>query len=392
MDFAFSDMEDAMEPEKDLTALPMTALEQQLRLCLNQRPDIRDHILGAEELTQYIAWMARNFHRPPDMTAGSIPVRPGNSQMALLAQRLLSDPMDDQALRQLNDGYARQSEERYIVADYDISVSRMLRYMPAHWHTNSYFEIYYAFSGDCPIYFPNEIVTLRPGTVLIIAPSAQHASPCYGDDRVLVYYMLRASTFDQVFWSQLPQDSLMASFFRQALSGQHPAAYLRFETGADGDIRHLLQQLYREFYRQEPYQAQLLNALMHTFFLLLLRRYEGTARLPRREDFYWKHEFSAILSHIQTHYATVTQQELAQRFHYSQRQIRRIVESCMGMPYQQLIVKLRMEKAASLLRQGCDIPSVSAAVGYSTLSSFYRAFTRYYNHPPAHHRDFPAEE
>ncbi len=31
MDFAFSDMEDAMEQEKDLTALPMTVLEQQLR-------------------------------------------------------------------------------------------------------------------------------------------------------------------------------------------------------------------------------------------------------------------------------------------------------------------------------------------------------------------------
>ena len=87
-----------------------------------------------------------------------------------------------------------------------------------------------------------------------------------------------------------------------------------------------------------PYQSQLLNALMSTFFILLLRRYEGTARLPRTEDFFWKHEFSAILSYIQANYATVTQAELAQQFHYSERQISRIVQSCMGMTYNQLIL------------------------------------------------------
>ena len=41
-----------------------------------------------------------------------------------------------------------------------------------------------------------------------------------------------------------------------------------------------------------------MNSMMTTFFLLLLQRYEGTAKLPRNEDFYWKHEFSAILSYI----------------------------------------------------------------------------------------------
>lgn len=121
---------------------------------------------------------------------------------------------------------------------------------------------------------------------------------------------------------------------------------------------------------------------MSTFFVLLLRRYEGTARLPRTEDFFWKHEFSAILSHIQANYATVTQAELAQQFHYSERQISRIVQDCMGMTYNQLILNLRMEKAAALLRQKVFIEAISNAVGYSTVSSFYRAFTRYYECTP----------
>ena len=286
-------------------------------------------------------------------------------------------------LSQLSAGYAKQSEERYMLVDHDISVGRMLRYMPSHWHTNSYFEIYYAFSGTCPIYFQNEIIELKKGTVLIVAPSAVHASPCFSDDSVLVYYLVRSSTFDQVFWNQIPSDSLMAAFFRQALNGQHSSSYLHFETGEDEDIHRLLLEIYHEYYRDAPYQTQLLNALMRTFFIRLLRRYEGTARLPRTEDFFWKHEFSAILSYIQVHYATVTLPVLAERFHYSQRQIGRIVHNCMGMTYNQLIMKLRMEKAAGLLRQNsASVNAIAAAVGYSTVSSFYRAFTKYFGCTP----------
>lgn len=364
----------------------MTILEQKLKDCFLLRPDIQNRVLTSEELTQYIRWMAETQNRPPNMTISDIPIRPENASMSEIAGRMLSNPLDDQVLSQLSSGYSKQSEERYILADHDISVGRMLRYMPSHWHTNSYFEIYYAFSGTCRIHFQNEIIEMKQGTVLIVAPSAIHASPCYSDDSVLVYYMLRSSTFDQVFWNQIPSDSLMAAFFRQALNGQNPSAYIHFETGDDIDIYHLLLQIYHEYHLNEAYQSQLLNALMSTFFILLLRRYEGTARLPRTDDFFWKHEFSAILSYIQTNYATVTQGELAQRFHYSERQIGRIVHSCMGITYHQLILKLRMEKAARLIQlQNASVESVATAVGYSNLCSFYRAFTKFFGCTPGNY-------
>ena len=359
----------------------MTALENMLKECLSLRPDIYDHILTSEELTDYICWMAKSYGRPSNISISDIPF--DRSRMSEMTNQILSEPFDGKELSLLLSDYSKQSEDRFILADHDISVGRMLRYMPSHWHTNAYFEIYYAFSGDCPIHFQDEIITLKQGTVLIVAPSAVHASPCFSDDCVLAYYMVRASTFDQVFWNQLPSDSLMSTFFRQALSGQHPSSYLHFETGSDANIHHLLLQIFHEYHHDERYKAQLLNSLMSTFFILLLRRYEGTARLPRTEDFFWKHEFSAILSHIQANYATVTQAELARRFHYSERQISRIVQNCMGITYNQLILKLRMEKAAAQLQQGVSIETVSNTVGYSTLSSFYRAFTNYYHCTPA---------
>ena len=222
---------------------------------------------------------------------------------------------------------------------------------------------------------------------MIIAPGVIHASPCYEDDRVLVYYMLRRSTFEQVFWNQIPAENLMSSFFRRALSSEQSNSYLHFETGDDGEIRELLFKIAREFLEAKSYAPQLMNSMMTTFFLLLLQRYEGTAKLPRSENFYWKHEFSAILSYIQANYSHVKIRELAERFHYSERQITRIVQNCTGESFEALVTRLRMERAALLLRNtDTPIGKISQDVGYATISSFYRIFSATYACTPAGYR------
>ena len=371
----------------DLTTLPMTGLEKGLKRCLQQRPDIRSHILTGQELAEYTAWMAREYGSTlaqtnrerilSDIHADT------NGPIMEAGRRFLADPSDPGALSRLSSYWGAQQEAGYISPDQDISAWQMMRYMPAHWHQNEYFEVYYAFSGNCPIHFTNEIVTVKPGTVLIVAPHVVHANPCYEDDQVLVYYNIRSSTFDQVFWNQIPSGNLLSGFFRQALSGQQPNSYLHFETENDPEIRDLLGGIFQEYQEKLIYAPQLVNAYMSACLILLLRRYEGSVRLPRTEDFYWKHQYSAILSHIQSHYATVRLCDLADQFHYSEKQIRRIVFATTGVSYSDLITKLKMERAAQLLRQdGVSMDAIAVETGYTTVSSFYRAFSAYYGCTP----------
>ncbi|MBQ9612400.1 MAG: helix-turn-helix transcriptional regulator [Lachnospiraceae bacterium] len=374
---------------QEYISMPMTGLETMLKQVFLQHPEVQKRILEPEELFEYIQWMARNHgSEAADAFSEDDYQYSRDTGIADLGRQLRSNPHDRTALNTLAGVYSVQSEDRYIVSEQDISVHRMLRYMPAHWHSNNYFEVYYTFSGTCPIYFQNEVVDLKPGTVMIIAPSVVHASPCYMDDQIFFYYVFRASTFEQVFWNQLPSQSLMASFFRQALYGNQQNAYIQFETSEDPEIQELLARLIDESRQEQPYRSQMMNSLLTTFFILLLRRYEGTARLPRTETFFWKQEFSAILSYIQTHYAEVTVSDLSSLFHYSDRQITRIIQRCTGMSYADLIRKLRMENAASALRKGVlPIEKIAADAGYSTVSSFYRTFTSYYHCTPAEYRN-----
>lgn len=366
------------------TELEMSVLEHQLKRIMETRSDIAKTIMTSQELNDYQRWMFDNYSEKvhPSYAVTDMFRFPNITKKAdVLCYVDSSSPSQSYFSPFHIRSSVSESEE--ILANHDIAVGRMLRYFPAHWHANDYFEIYYSLSGACPVHFQNEVITVKPGTVLVVAPSVVHATPCYEDDQVLLYYTIRSSTFDQVFWNQLPPDNLMSTFFRQALSSQHATAYLHFETGEDTDIQFYLYQIYQEYCAAERYSAQMLNALMSAFFVLLLRRYEGTARLPRRSDFFWKHEFSAILTYIQTNFATATIKSVACYFHYSDRQIGRIVQSCTGLTFADLILKLRMEQAEKLLTQkGASIDTISAAVGYSTPSSFFRAFAKYHGCTP----------
>ena len=358
--------------------LPMSDLEKQLKRCFFSRPDLTGKILTPDELSSYIFWLVTTQRSLPE----------AHPPMAAPIAGILSAGADTVSLKKaLAACFSEQDESRYLPEKKDISLDRMMRYMPAHWHTSDSFELYYVFSGECPIHFPGETVVCHPGSVLIAAPGALHATPCYGDDRVLMTSLVRASTFERVFWNQLNSQNLMSVFFRQALHQGGSAAYLWFDTPRDRELEDLLTCMEQELSQELPYSSQMVNTLMSAFFLLLLRRYERTAQLPRTGDLHWKRKFSSLFQYIQDHAATTSLPEIAARFHYSERQISRIVKMCTGMNYAHLITKLRMEKAALLLKQSSlTMDEIAAAVGYSGVSSFYRAFEQYYSCSPGSYR------
>jgi AraC-like DNA-binding protein/mannose-6-phosphate isomerase-like protein (cupin superfamily) len=373
-----------MAKMENLESLPMTLVESLLKEAMERQEEYDGRILSYEELTDYVAGLIESYGRQHGRaTEEMLPYFTPGNEMTRLAGEIVIAPDSRRARAALLKAMAVQDDESFLPSGKDISVGRMLRYYPAHWHSATYFQVYYAFSGNCPVHFQNEVVTLPPGGVLIAAPGVVHATPCYKDDAVLAFYMIRAATFRRVFWNQLGDGNLLSRFFRIALEGEKPASYLYFDTGEDPEVRHTLLQVYKEYQLDEPYSSQMVNALMRLFFLLILRRYEGTARLPRTDHFFWKHQFSAILSYIQSHYQEATLADMAERFSYSPKQVGRIVKTCTGQSFGNLVRGLKMKKAAELLLDRQYPPEeVAPLTGFATLSSFYRSFRDYYGLPP----------
>lgn len=361
---------------------PMSGLEQELKNVYSVRKDIHGKVLTADELQEYYAWMARNFasstgarsHSPATIMEGNI---------GQLTYQLLSNPTDADALAQLSSLSKASSESNSFAAGHDIVICQPLRYLPPYWHTSDYFEVYYVFSGPCPVYFENETVVLEAGDVIIIPPFTKNATSFISDDVVLLDIMIRSSTFQQVFLEQLAPSNLMTMFFTKALSGGENSSYLRFQTETDDTLEQILFAMYTASLARDPYSARMRNPLMSTFFLLLLKKYEHVAQTSSQSNLHWKKGFAEILIHIQTNYRTVTLHELSEKFSYSPRQLMRIIRSSTDKSFTDLLTQLRMEKAASLLKNTeLPIEKIAAEVGYGSLSNFYRVFHSFYGATP----------
>ena len=367
-----------------LHQLPLTMLEQALKNVYLQRPDIQNRILSSDEMQSYYTWMAANF-------GGSVTFQDAiimDGDVGQLGRHLLQNPKDIAVLNQLTSLYGTSPESNTFSAGQDITICRPLRYMPPYWHTSDYFEVYYIFSGTCPVHFENETVLLNPGDVIIVPPFTKTASTFTSDDVVLLDIMLRSSTFRQVFLDQLAPSNLMTMFFTKALSGGDNGSYLLFRTGLDKDLEHLLLSIYQASAARDPYSARMRNPLMSTFFLQLLKKYEQVAQISSHSNLRWKTEFAQMLIYIQTNYRTVTLEDVSKKFGYSQRQIIRIIRNSTDKTFTELLTQLRMEKAAALLKQGnLSIENIAAEVGYSSLSGFYHSFVRYYGSTPAQRKN-----
>lgn len=367
-----------------LHQLPMTSLEVQLKRCKDIDPSYHERVLSPEEMSQYFSWMSTTFGGKADFrfSADDISMITGGN-VAKASQKILQNPRNRKALAEITDTFLQPTEEQFFSEQQSTSVSRFLRHMPAYWKDSDSFEVYYVFSGTCPVWFEDEVVALTPGSVLLIPPGTVRACNCPEDDCVMFFYMIRSSTFSKIFWEQLSDQSLMSLFFKQALGGKNNTTYLRFETGSDSTIEMLLYSIFQQYCADNPYSAQMTNSLMGTFFLYLLQNYEQTALVSKNSKLHWKPEYASLLSYIHGHYQTVTLEDLSREFNYSRRQVIRIIQNSTAKTFSQLLTQLRMEKAAAMIAANVlTMENIATEVGYASLSSFYRVFGSYYGMTP----------
>lgn len=368
--------------------LPMTVLEKLLKQNKSQNLSYHNRVLTSEEMTEYILWMARHSGQKEQyqLQIDDISILTGEG-VANASHDLLHNMKNPQMNEHISAIFTHATEVNFFSKQQNIAAGRFLRHMPAYWQSSDFFEVYYVFSGECPVWFEDEEIIQTPGTVLLIPPGTSKACHCPSDDCVMFFYMIRSSTFSQIFWEQLSKQNLMSLFFKQALGRKSKTAYLRFETGCDTIIEFLLYSIFQEYDADNTYSSQMTNSLMSTFFVCLLQHYEQTATVSKNSKFYWKPEFASIFSYIQEHYQTVTVAELSHIFHYSQRQIIRIIRNSTAKTFSQLLTQLRMERAAALLSsKDAAIEEIAEQAGYSSLSSFYRVFGNYYGMTPKEYR------
>lgn len=131
------------------------------------------------------------------------------------------------------------------------------------------------------------------------------------------------------------------------------------------------------------YRNTLLQAYTSVFLAILLRNHEKDISFPYSNSAMANENTVYILQYMQKNYNTITLNDLAKFFNYSERQVQRIIRNATNLSFRDNILKLRMSHAAELLTtSNLTVSDIAAAIGYYDASNFRHLFKKYFGMTP----------
>jgi AraC-like DNA-binding protein/uncharacterized RmlC-like cupin family protein len=294
------------------------------------------------------------------------------------------DEFRKDAMTNLMRMFGKLSEDTMIPEDLDINVVHLPRYMPVTNHSHDFIEFIYVVGDDCEMMIGNEKVDVAAGDLLLLAPGVCHQTRAYNDEGVVIYIMVRRSTFQKSFITLLRGSDLLADFFAHTIFGRSAQSYLLFPTGDDERLCEWIFNMYDEARDKDVYSDRMLNTQFEWMCLHLLRNHIkqmdicGSAADVKTAELLW---------YISDNIEDVRLSVMADEFGYSTGYLCRLIKKLTGYNFSDLAQRVRLERACDLLgNSSIDIAKIAQDVGYCDTSNFYKAFKKYYGTTPARYR------
>ena len=207
------------------------------------------------------------------------------------------------------------------------------------------------------------------GDLCIIAPNTTHALSVFQDDTLVLNIELRTSTFEKHFRHSTEMISFLI-FHTDALPFPK-LSFLLFHTGHDKNLRDMILYAYDEYIGHHEYRSRMLNNIIMDYLSSCLRSHSTDLYLPDETIKDTNGNLVLLLKYIQENYRSVTLTELFFFFHYSERQIQRILKDAAGQNFRDIIRGLKCKHAKELLRtSNKDIAGIAEEVGFSDVGRF----------------------
>lgn len=134
----------------------------------------------------------------------------------------------------------------------------------------------------------------------------------------------------------------------------------------------------RESFEETSFVGSSVGCYLYRLLILLARKCgKEEKQLPDASQIY------RIMAFLQNHYSEPDAIGcLSDLFFMNDRKIAEVFRNAMGESLRSYFVRLRMEKAAELLRSGQTVTETAAALGYSSIHPFSRAYKTHFGVSP----------
>ena len=252
---------------------------------------------------------------------------------------------------------------------------------PSSLHSHDYYELVIFVEGEINYVCESSVYSPNRGDVIIIPPGKFHMSKLKGERthyKRHVFY-LYPNAFDAVGAS-------LADILIRTNEGVHFSLSSREREEELLTLTEKLSSALKK--RGDGLSRALAFGYIIEIFCLLNRkdiRHSGESeRLPEN--------ILALQQYLDAHYTEIDSvSEVAEHFFYSREYVSRLFKKYYDTTILDYIHKLRISKSRSLIAEGMPIIDVCYAVGFSSLSTFIRAFRTATDMTPSEYRKIVRE-
>lgn len=248
-------------------------------------------------------------------------------------------------------------------------------------HRQDFFFINYAYKNNYQALSEkyNNMITINEDECYIGQPYSGYALRADSQEEVVIIgILIRKDCFFREYLPAVYTDSSLFRFFLQPKTNRFSDEYIHLPVTKDHAIRTILELMVTEYADRRDDTQRILKSMLQTLLLEIARRYriekKGSAARSLTEQ---------ILDYMNDHSDVVTLKDIADHFSYNPNYISMLIHKKTGKRFTDILLEKRMERALLLMKStDLSVEEISALLGYSNHSNFYKAFKKYYGVTP----------
>ena len=271
----------------------------------------------------------------------------------------------------------------------NILIKPIFRERFIYYHSHSYYEINYIFSGKMYQYINGQMYSFGPQSLVFLSPQANHSlyvdKECYG-----LNILISKSFFhrNENVMSCQSNDNYLSRLSNKTShisidTSPFPAASALFRMTSE--FQHKATPFF------SPANNYLEKMLEHILFALHFAITEQILSPVFENDISISQESSdKVFDYIKNNLADVSLESTAKHFGYSAMSIHRIIKAQTGSNFTTYVSKQRINIAKFLLKNtNLSIKEIASQLGFSTTNYFCSFFKKQTNQTAAHYRKEP---
>jgi len=241
------------------------------------------------------------------------------------------------------------------------------------------FELCYVMRGEVRYTVEGAEVVIRDNSLLIVGRDVVHVVESMSQGARVVFFSIGAQLLQTPFVHMIDR----LPDLREVFMGKAP--WLLHSFGEDILADFYGKQMCCAFFEPDNYSDLTLQLLM-ILFLSQIQRVNQNAPVHSPNGI--EGDINRIARYIQMHYRTVTAEEVAKRFGYTENYISRALKAHFGMGFVKFRNHQCLQAASSLLRTSeLTLSQIAERVGLSNASHLHRLFAQTHGMTPQQYRE-----